>query len=194
MERHTIITGAALSSLKGLHILIKALSIVKEKYPDVKLFIYGGNARDGRIVNPPSYIKYIEKMINKYSLNENVIFTGRLSTEDVANFLRKSNVCVIPSAIETGSITLCEAMMIGTPPICSFRGGMTDMITDKVNGFTYDFPEYPQLALRIMELFEDNELCKTFSKRSIEKANTRHDRKRNPSELIEVYKQILETI
>lgn len=56
-------------------------------------------------------------------------------------------------------------MMVGTPSVCAYRGGMTDLLTDKVNGFTYDFPEYPQLALRIMELFEDDALAKAFPKR-----------------------------
>jgi len=190
MERHTIMTGAALYSLKGLHIVIKALLIVKQKYPDVKLYIPGGKAKSGRIVNPPSYIKYIEKMIKEYDLNENVIFTGRLSATEVANRLSKSNVCVVPSAIEGASATLCEAMMVGTPSICAYRGGMTDLITDKVNGFSYDFPEYPQLALRIMELFEDDQLCETFSQCSMERAEARHDRQRNPKEMIEVYKEV----
>jgi len=173
-----------------LHIVIKALLIVKQKYPDVKLYIPGGKAKSGRIVNPPSYIKYIEKMIKEYDLNENVIFTGRLSATEVANRLSKSNVCVVPSAIEGASATLCEAMMVGTPSICAYRGGMTDLITDKVNGFSYDFPEYPQLALRIMELFEDDQLCETFSQCSMERAEARHDRQRNPKEMIEVYKEV----
>lgn len=191
MERHTVVTGAALYSLKGLHILIKALAIVKKKYPDVRLYIPGGKAASGRMTHPSDYIKYIEDMIKKYNLEENVIFTGTLSSKEVASLLAKSNVCVVPSAIEGASATLREASMIGTPSICSYRGGMTDLITDKVNGFTYDFPEYPQLALRIMELFEDDELCKIFSERSIENSNIRHDRERNPREMIAVYKEVL---
>lgn len=191
MERHTVVTGAALYSLKGLHILIKALAIVKKKYPDVRLYIPGGKAASGRMTHPSDYIKYIEDMIKKYNLEENVIFTGTLSSKEVASLLAKSNVCVVPSAIEGASATLREASMIGTPSICSYRGGMTDLITDKVNGFTYDFPEYPQLALRIMELFEDDELCKIFSERSIENSNIRHDRERNPRETIAVYKEVL---
>ncbi len=191
MQRHTIATGAALYSLKGLHILIKALAIVKKKYPDVKLYIPGGKAANNRITRPSDYIRYIEKMIKQYDLDDNVIFTGTLSSQEVASLLAKSNVCVVPSAIEGASATLREASMIGTPSICSYRGGMTDLITDKVNGFTYDFPEYPQLALRITELFEDDELCETFSQRSMEISDIRHDRERNPREMIEVYKEVL---
>ncbi len=192
MTPHTIITNAGHYSLKGLHIVIKALSIVKNKYPDVKLFIPGGGkAENGRLVNPSSYTCYLLKMIDKLQLNENVEFVGNLGPDKVAEHLRKANVCVVSSAIEGASATLCEAMMVGTPSISSYRGGMTDLLTDKVNGFTYDFPEYPQLALRIMEIFGNDKLSNTFSKRTIELANIRHDRERNPREMVEVYKEVL---
>ncbi|MGN0571786.1 MAG: glycosyltransferase family 4 protein [Candidatus Fimenecus sp.] len=191
MNRHTIMTGAALYSLKGLHILLRALSLVRQKYPEVHLFVPGGTAENGRIVHPTCYIRYIEKLIQELDLEENVTFTGTLSPEQVAQYLRTANVCVVPSAMEGASATLCEAMMIGTPSICAFRGGMTDLITDKENGFTYDFPEYPLLALRIMEIFENDTLAADFSARSIERANVRHDRARNPREMIAVYKEVL---
>lgn len=191
MQRHTIMTGAALYSLKGLHILMQALAIVKQKYPDVHLFVPGGSAQNGRIVNPPSYIRYIERMMHELDLDKNVTFTGKIPPEEVAAHLRSANVCVVPSAIEGASATLCEAMMVGTPSVCAYRGGMTDLLTDKVNGFTYDFPEYPQLALRIMELFEDDALAKSFSEKTIALANARHDRERNPREMVEVYKEVL---
>lgn len=192
MTPHTIMTNAGHYSLKGIHIVIKALAIVKNKYPDVKLFIPGGGkAENGRLLNPSSYTRYILKMIKEYELDDNVEFIGNIGPDKVAEYLRSSNVCVVSSAIEGASATLCEAMMVGTPSISSYRGGMTDLLTDKVNGFTYDFPEYPQLALRIIELFEQVELAKTFSEKTIELANIRHDRERNPREMIEVYKEVL---
>ena len=69
---------------------------------------------------------------------------------------------------------------------------MTDLLTDKVNGFTYDYPEYPMLAHRIMEIFENDEMACDFSKKTIALAEDRHNRKRNPEEMIKVYKEILE--
>lgn len=190
MKRHKIITGAALNPLKGLHVLLNALQIVKQKYPDVVLYVPGGRAVNGRISNPKGYMKFIEGLIEKYDLKKNVYFTGAIPAKEVAEHLKTANVCVVPSAIEGASATLCEAMMIGTPSICSFRGGMTDLLTDKVNGFTYDYPEYPLLAHRIMEIFENDEMACNFSKRTIELAEDRHNRQRNPKEMIEVYKEV----
>lgn len=192
MERHTIMSGAALYPLKGLHILIRALAIVKHHYPDVKLYIPGGNVQDGRIKKPDGYIQYINRLIKNLDLDDNVVFTGKLGPNMVAEYLRKSNVCVVSSAIEGASATLCEAMMIGTPSICAYRGGMTDLLTDGIDGFTYDFPEYPMLAHRIIEIFKNDDLASAFSKRIIKKAQDRHNRTRNSKELVDVYHSILE--
>lgn len=74
---------------------------------------------------------------------------------------------MVSSAVEGASASLCEAMMIGTPSVSSFRGGMTDLLTDRVNGFTYDYSEYPMLACRIDELFSNDKLACEFSKRTI---------------------------
>ncbi|MBO5944143.1 MAG: glycosyltransferase [Clostridia bacterium] len=194
MTRHTIYTGSCHTALKGVHNLIRALALVKNRYPDVKLYIPGGRCavKNGRLVSPQSFTKYIEKLITELGLDENVEFVGDLGPEAVAEQLRRANVCVVTSAVEGASATLCEAMMVGTPSICSYRGGMTDLLTDKVSGFTYDYPEYPQIALRIMEIFENDELAQTFSKRTIELANERHKRDRNPNDMVNVYKEVLE--
>jgi len=192
MERHSILTGASHYSLKGLHILIRALAIVKRKYPDVKLIIPGGGkAVNGRLVRPSSYTRYIERMIAEYGLDENVVFAGNLSAEQVAEQLGKVHLCVVPSAIEGASATLCEAMYVGTPSICAHRGGMVDLLTDGECGFTYDFPEYPLLAHRIMQLFGDDTLCETFSEREKKRALERHNREKNTGRMIEVYEEIL---
>lgn len=192
MTRHTIMTGSAHYSLKGLHIVIKALAIVKKKYPDVKLFIPGGGkVENGRLVRASSYTRYVEKMISAFGLDENVVYLGNLGPEQVAEYLKNSHICVVPSAMEGASATLCEAMMIGTPSISAYRGGMTDLLTDKVNGFTYDFPEYPQLALRIMDIFENDQMAVSFSRKTIDLANARHNREKNSDDMVKVYEEVL---
>ena len=186
-ERHTVYTGAATYTLKGLHILLRAIAIVKRRYPDVCLRIPANNG-DYKTAN--AYDRYILRLISQLGLTDNVCFVGRQSAEGVAEMLRKAHVCVVPSAIEGASATMCEAMMIGTPGICSYRGGMTDLLHEGESGFYYDFPEYPMLAERIISLFDDDELCVKFSKNAIQNAQVRHDRDRNYRQLLDIYNRI----
>ena len=99
-ERHTVFSSSALYSLKGLHIEVKAIAILKKKYPDIKLYVPGGCAENGKIKDPSGYIKYINRLIKKYGLEDNIIFTGSISPSDVAKRLRKANVFVVSSAVE----------------------------------------------------------------------------------------------
>lgn len=193
MNRHSVLTGAGGYSLKGLHVLIKAISIVVNKYPDTVLYVPGGKAENGRLVNPKGYGKYIVKLIKKLNLENNVYFLGSISADEVARQLKKANVLVVPSAMEGASATVCESMMIGTPAICAYRGGMTELLTNGINGFTYDFIEHPMLAERIINIFENDELAVLCSEKSKELATQRHDRDKNANDMIKVYDYILNT-
>lgn len=184
MEPHSVYTGSATYPLKGLHILIRALELVKAQYPNVKLYV-PGNQTTYKAGN--GYERYIRRMIDKAGLTDNVEFVGRKSPAGIVELLQKANVCVLPSAMEGASASVREAMMIGTPSICAFRGGMVDLLQDKTNGFCYDFPEYPVLADRICRLFADTGLCKQFSVRAIEDAEERHARQKNYTMLKNIY-------
>ena len=188
IDKFTIYTGAATYPLKGLHNLIKAIAIVKTKYPQVKLLL-PVNSNNSKKAN--SYERFILKLIKRLDLEKNIEFIGRKNADEVAEILSKSHICIVPSASESISLTMCEAMMIGTPGICSYRGGMTDLLKDGESGFFYDFPEYPVLAGRIIQLFEDENLCKKFSINARKDAETRHNRETNYSQLKSIYDEVV---
>ena len=99
MSPYVIYVGASTYPLKGLHILIDALRILKLKYPKVKLLIPGSESKDGVLVSPNAYELYILKKIDKYSLQENVVFIGRKNARDIAEILARVNVCVVPTEV-----------------------------------------------------------------------------------------------
>lgn len=189
-ERYTIFTNPGAAPLKGLHMLLKALTIVKRKYPKVMLRVPGFTSKDGKLIVNNGYSKYISKMIKKFDLSDNITFLGRQTGQQMMENMRKVNAIVIPSAIEGTSLVLREAMFLGTPCIASFRGGMADFISDKVDGFLYDYQEYPYLANRIIQLFENDNLCKQLSKNAIEKCEKAHDRKRNIQDYFDMYNEV----
>lgn len=188
IDRYTVFTGASTYSLKGLHVLLHAMALVKKKYPGACLRVLANN---GNYKKANAYEKYILRLIKKLGLEENVCFVGRKNAAGIVEMLQKSHVCVVPSAIEGASATMREAMMIGTPGICSYRGGMTDLLRDGESGFFYDFCEYAVLASRIMTLFESDDLCKQFSSCVIADAEARHDREKNYSQLLFIYRELL---
>ena len=120
------------------------------------------------------YSKLIYNMIKEYGLEDNIEFLGDLSAKQMAENMEKSNVFVVPSALENHSSTLKEAMIVGTPCISSFVGGVPEYVKHGENGLLYRFEEYEMLAEYIIMIFENEELAKKLSKNGCETITSNH--------------------
>ncbi len=162
IETHKIITSVAGYPLKGLHHLIKALKIVREKYPDVKLEIPGNNSFfvSGlkKRVSQHGFNRYVRRLIEDSGLQNNVIFVGPLSPEKYADEMSRSEAYICASAIENHCSTLREAMSVGVPCISSAVGGIPEFAKNNVNCLLYQFGNYEEMAACICRVFEDKNL------------------------------------
>lgn len=192
IDRYTITTNPGGTALKGLHQLFKAVAIVRKQYPAVKVLVPGMAADQNGLKETTGYAKYLKSLIHKLEIEENVAFLGSQSCEQMVNNMLRAHVQVIPSAIEGPSLVLHEGMHLGTPSIASFRGGMMDFIEDKKDGFLYDYGEYQYLALRILQIFDSDELAVTLSQNAIAKSEKVHDRSQNYQDYIKMYMEICE--
>ena len=197
IQRHSIFTTQAGYPIKGLHILLKAVALLKRDYPDIQVFAAGHNLLGGSFVarlKTPGYGLYIKRLIKKLGLKDNVIFTGMLDAEGVVDRLMKTHVFAVPSAVENGCNALHEAMLIGVPSIAAFSGGMTDMMTHKVNGFMYPFMEEAMLAEYIRRIFESDDMALQFSQAGRESAHKRHDRRKITDTMVGIYRDIISSL
>lgn len=148
-ESHTIFASQALLPLKGLHILLKAASLIKDEYKDLRIKVAGQNIILGNWINGSSYRLYIKKLIKKYGLDGQVEFLGPQNALQMRNQMLKCNVFVSPSTIENSPNSVGEAMLLGTPCISSDVGGVNDMLRRDEEGFVYPYDEYYMLAYHI---------------------------------------------
>lgn len=155
----TIMSNAAGYPIKGLHILIKALATVVNKYPEAKLLIPGEKSPFNRTfiqkLKETGYSKYIIHLIKNLKLEPNIQFLGKLSSEQMATTMAQSNVFVVPSCIENHSSTLIEAMLVGVPCVASYVGGIPEIVEHNINGMLYRFEEHEILADYICSIFKD---------------------------------------
>ncbi len=174
MEKYSIMCNAAGFAYKGFHELLKALLIVKQKYPDVKVYVPGRvlsvKKRGLSRQKVPGYWVYISDFIRKNCLEENVIFTGYLNRSQMAEKLSKVHVFALPSTIENHSSSLKEAMAVGTPSVASIVGGIPEYFEFAQCGYLYRNGEYECLAYYICKLFEDEQMCKYVSENAMEKS------------------------
>jgi len=192
-RRRVYVSTSAQVPMKGGHIVLQAINIVKNKFPDAKFVFLASNSENGKLVPVSGYQKYILHMIKKLEIEDNVEFVGSQNTNGVIDLMLASNIVLVPSAIENASATLREAMHLGVPSIASFRGGMPELIEDGKSGFLYDYTEYEYLAGRIMEIFSDDGLAQSISANAVKAAEVWHNREKNVSDMKAVYDTIMET-
>lgn len=192
-EPNTIFTSQGWYPIKGLHILIEAVHIVKKKYPNVKLYVGGGKPYKSGIsgkLRQGSYGKYIRTLIKRYRLQDNIYFTGELEASQMAEILKNSNVFVMPSTIENSPNSLSEAMMIGIPCVCSAVGGIKSVISNEMYKNMYQYDDPVVLASYIEKVFNTCEKGEINTEHEVKKAYDNHNPKKVYGEYIKIYNTV----
>lgn len=195
IDKYSIYTTQARYPLKGLHVLLKAIAILKKDFPRVKLTVSGKNLTKKSTLRDylayTDYQKFIKKLIDILGLSHQVEFTGFLNAEQVVQRLCKTHVFVLPSFIENSPNALAEAQMIGVPSIASYVGGNPTYVKEGKTGLLYDCNDHVVLAEKIACYFDDASLCNEISKKSKKIAYERHDPQKNVNVLMKHYKRIV---
>jgi 1,2-diacylglycerol 3-alpha-glucosyltransferase len=122
-------------------ILVYVGRLAKEKNIE-ELFALLDKMREDRlillIVGDGPYRNELELLAKKLKLNGKVIFTGMVSSMDVAKYYRLGNVFVSASQSETQGLTYIEAMACGLPVVCRKDKCLDAVVRDGYNGYLYD--------------------------------------------------------
>lgn len=195
MEKYSIFLSQGRTPLKGMHIVLQALYIVKQFYPNVKLYVTNNIDINipiiKRLWKSKCYNNYIRTLLKKMNLVNNVIFTGYLDEKLMCQRYLQSNVFICPSSIENSPNSIGEAQILGVPCIGSYVGGTMDMIEDGKTGFLYRFEEINMLAYKICHIFQmQKDDILALSSRERECALIRHSKENNTKTMIQIYNDI----
>ena len=135
---------------KGAEFFLRAAKKVLE-YEEKPRFVIAG---DGDMLP-----RLIDLAIN-LGIADRVIFTGRLTDEEVKHIYGISSVYVMPSVSEPFGITALEAISAGTPTIASKTAGFSEVFN---NCLKVDFWDTDEMANKIISLLRYDPLHKTLS-------------------------------
>lgn len=193
-EKHSLFVSQSHYPLKGFHHALVALSILKRKWPDVRLYTTGrnlllNNAKEKLLDN--GYECYIRKLITELSLENNIVFLGRLEEKEMCERFCKTHVFVSPSSIENSPNSVGEAMYLGVPVVTSDVGGVKNLLLHEVEGYVYQ-PDAPyMLAYYISRIFESDDLAQSISQKGRERAFKIFDKENNLKTLLGIYTDIM---
>lgn len=191
MERHSVFVSQATYPVKGFHLFLEAAGLLIRKYRDLKIYAAGRDCYGGPSWKRSSYEKYVCDLIKKNGLEENVVFTGELSAEEMKKRYLRCHVFVSASTIENSPNSLGEAMILGVPSVASDVGGVKDMLVHQKEGFLYPSDEPYMLAYYIDRIFADDGLAKRLGRAAQAHAGHTHDREKAVKELFGIYGHIL---
>lgn len=189
-ERYSLFVSQAQTPIKGFHFVLEAASFLINKYPKLKIYIAGGEKPFDNSFKARGYSKYLSQLCDKYGLNHTVVCVGNLTESEMKKQFLQTHVYVNASSIENSPNSVGEAMILGVPTIASYVGGTPNMLTDKVDGFLYQYDAPYMLAGYIDMIFSDDSLAMKFSKSARKHAMITHDKEKNYQDLMHIYEEI----
>jgi glycosyltransferase involved in cell wall biosynthesis len=196
-QRHSIFMPAGFNPIKGLHLSIEAVSLLKRKYPDIQLYV-PGISKDilyenilWRKIRGEEYLNYLNQRIKQKCLLENIHFLGRLDEDDMCKYMVQCNVFISPSSVDNSPNAVGEAMMIGTPIVTTPVGGVISILNNEENALFAPAGDSYVLAYQIERIFEDDTLSQKLGYNAYQKALKRNDINETTQKYIEIYKSVI---
>ncbi len=178
-KKNSFLFIGRLSSNKGIDHLIEVVYLLKDKIPDIKLYIVGKDWRGQR--------KILEDSVKEKNLDKNIIFTGGVSEKEKIDYLKKSEFFVSASEYEGFGISVLEAMAAGLPVIVNDIDAFRSFVEDGKNGFIADYSNPKKTADYIFGILNKTDLSK-ISENAINTAKE-YDWKELAKRIKNIYKE-----
>ena len=145
-EEPTICTISRLVKYKKVNDLIKAIYLIKEEIPGVKLKIIGTGPEEANL----------RKLASKLALEKNIDFEGFLeSHQEVIRILKASHIFALSSIVEGFGMAVIEAMAAGIPYVASDIPPIREATNNGIGGLLFEPENCEDLALKIKTLLRD---------------------------------------
>lgn len=172
-----LIAVGRLVPLKSFDIFIKAIAeIIHRGYDNLFACIAGEGIDRLRL----------ERLIHDLGVERSVVLLGL--RHDILELMKASDIFVMPSQYEGLSIAMIEAMGCGLPIIASDARGLKDYITDNENGLLFNVGDHKDLADKILQLANNENLRKNLSECARKSFEREYDMRQNIKVLDKLFK------
>lgn len=153
----------AVGKLKGEKDLIKALALLRDNKPNLKISFLGYGAENLR--------DYCER----FEVGNLVEYLGAVPMNERIEFFRRSDIFVLPTYAEAMPMSVIEAMAAGLPVISTRVGGIPELIEDGVDGILFAPGDVGALAEKISFLLNTKDTRIKIGKKAKQKAREQMD-------------------
>ncbi|MGH3090506.1 MAG: glycosyltransferase, partial [Rubrobacteraceae bacterium] len=157
-----------IKSVKGLDVLIEAMPEFLRKHPDALLVVAGRVWKD-------DFRRY-ETRIEDLGISDNCVLHVRyVPDSEVKNYYAAADIVALPYRRIYQSGVLLMAMSYGKPAIVSDIAGMTEVVSDGINGYVFPSGDSKALAARLAAALSEPEELRLVGERALTHVRERND-------------------
>lgn len=133
---------------KGLKYLLQAMPEIKQRIPDVQLWVVGDFGSDRET--------YFD-MIDSLSIKENVkVVEGYIADAEVEKYFAACDLVVLPyiSATQSGIVQIAYGFT--KPVLVTDVGGLPDVVTNEKTGYVVKSESHSEISAKVIDFFEGN--------------------------------------
>ncbi|MGB9133330.1 MAG: glycosyltransferase family 1 protein, partial [Methanosarcina sp.] len=165
---------------KNVPFLLEAISQLKKRIPEIKLLKIGNS-------QVPGAREKLVELIETLGLQEEVIFVGYVSENDITKYYNAADLFVYPSLYEGFGMPPLEAMACGTPVVTSNVTSLPEVVADAA--ITIDPHEVNAFVEAMYNVLTDEKLRENMIDKGLKRAQL-FNWERSAEEMHRVYKQL----
>jgi len=171
-RKYIIFVGRLIRS-KGIYEVAQAFIRLAKNNPDFRLILVGEEIEKERL----------EKIFKEAKILHKIIFKGIISYQEVARFMKISDLLVFPSWKEGLPNVILESMAIGLPVVASNAGGIPEVIKNEITGLLVPVKNVDMLVIAVNKMMEDKQLRRMCINNAKELVNKKFDVRKNVNDL-----------
>lgn len=176
--QHKLLFLGRICKAKGVGELLSVVPVLKEKYPDIKLYL-GGIFEE----------KELEDKVRE--LSDCVKWLGWIAGDEKKKHLKECDIFVLPSYFEGQSVSILEAMAYSCAVVASNTGGIPQMIINGETGILTEPRSEEALKEGLNKVLSDAVLCERLGRKAYDKVEKEFSIDSNMEELLKIYESIL---
>lgn len=173
-----------ISDKKGYFDAVKALAIVKEDFPQVRMNLVGSGDE--------IQLQKLHTLIQELNLEDNITLTPSFpAQDDVFQHIQKSKFALLPCKLDYVSSTIRQAMHYELPVICYRTEGTALLNSDNQKVLIAENGNYKDLAAKMLTLLKKPGFAEEMSINAKIYADKIHDNKKITDEIVEILKAVV---
>ena len=176
---------------KGLHVLFRAIAVLKKKFPTIQLRIAGSIQKSRYRYIRDGYSAWLLKEAERLDILNSIVWLGALNADEIIDQLHSSSMVVIPSYIETYCLALAEAMIVGVPTVVSYAGAMPELAQHNESSLFFPVGDYMSCSAQIEKLLNNMVLAEKLSIQARIEGLKRNNTDKVVKRQLEIYTKVI---